>query len=107
MRPGSDIDMAVRGLPPSVYFSAISKVTGPPRQTKSTSWIWTMPHRLFDIFSAAGIWSVARELIAKIRVGLEELAIVRQQFEALISVPSDATVGVIETSAASAMLHSF
>ena len=27
LRPGSDIDMAVRGLPPSIYFSAISKVT--------------------------------------------------------------------------------
>lgn len=27
LRPGSDIDMAVRGLPPSVYFSAISKAT--------------------------------------------------------------------------------
>lgn len=27
LQPGSDIDMAVRGLPPSVYFSAISKVT--------------------------------------------------------------------------------
>ena len=25
LRPGSDIDMAVRGLPPSVYFSAVSK----------------------------------------------------------------------------------
>jgi predicted nucleotidyltransferase len=25
LRPNSDIDMAVRGLPPSVYFSAISK----------------------------------------------------------------------------------
>jgi len=25
LRPGSDVDMAVRGLPPSVYFSAISK----------------------------------------------------------------------------------
>jgi predicted nucleotidyltransferase len=25
LRPGSDIDIAVRGLPPSVYFSAISK----------------------------------------------------------------------------------
>lgn len=25
LRPGSDIDMAVRGLPASVYFSAISK----------------------------------------------------------------------------------
>ncbi len=27
LRPGSDIDMAVRGLPASVYFSAISKAT--------------------------------------------------------------------------------
>lgn len=25
LQPGSDIDIAVRGLPPSVYFSAISK----------------------------------------------------------------------------------
>ncbi len=24
-RPGSDIDMAVRGLPPSAYFSAVAK----------------------------------------------------------------------------------
>jgi hypothetical protein len=50
---------------------------------------------------------VSRELAAKIRVGLEELAIVRHEFEPLLSIPSDATVGVIETSAASAMLHSF
>jgi hypothetical protein len=50
---------------------------------------------------------VSRELATKIRVGLEEFAIVRQQFEALISRPADAAVGVIETSAASAMLHSF
>jgi hypothetical protein len=50
---------------------------------------------------------VSRELATKIRVGLEEFAIVRQQFEPLISMPSDASVGVIETSAASAMLHSF
>ena len=27
LRPGSDIDMAVRGLPPSVYFSAVSKAS--------------------------------------------------------------------------------
>jgi predicted nucleotidyltransferase len=27
LRPGSDIDIAVRGLPPSVYFSAIGKAT--------------------------------------------------------------------------------
>lgn len=50
---------------------------------------------------------MSRELTAKIRVGLEEFAIVRQQFEPLIAISSDATVGAIETSAASAMLHSF
>jgi len=50
---------------------------------------------------------VSRELAAKIRVGLEELAIVRQQFEPLLSISADATVSVIQTSAASAMLHSF
>lgn len=50
---------------------------------------------------------MSRELGTKIRVGLEELAIVRQQFEPLISKPSDANLGVIETSAACAMLHSF
>ena len=72
-----------------------------------TSWIWTIRHRLSDIFLAAGNWSVSRELTAKIRVGLEEFAIVRQQFEPLIAISSDATVGAIETSAASAMLHSF
>ena len=66
-----------------------------------------IPHRLSGIFLAAGNWFVSRELATKIRVGLEQLAIVRQQFQPLISVPSDATVGVIETSAASAMLHSF
>ena len=72
-----------------------------------TSWTWTIRHRLLGIFLAAGSWFVSRELVAKIRVGLEEFAIVRQQFEPLISMSSDATVGVIETSAASAMLHSF
>ena len=50
---------------------------------------------------------MSRELANKIRVGLEEFAVVRQQFEALISMSSDATIGAIETSAASAMLHSF
>ena len=40
-----------------------------------------MPHRLFGIFSTAGNWFVLRELTAKIRVGLQELGIVRQQFE--------------------------
>jgi hypothetical protein len=50
---------------------------------------------------------VSRDLAAEMRVGLEEFAIVRQQFKPLISLPSDATVGVIETSAGSAMVHSF
>lgn len=50
---------------------------------------------------------MSRELTARIQVGLEELGIVRQQFELLISIPPDATVDVIQTSAASAMLHSF
>ncbi|MFN7999298.1 MAG: nucleotidyltransferase domain-containing protein [Bryobacteraceae bacterium] len=27
LRPGSDIDIAVRGLPPSVYFLAVSRAT--------------------------------------------------------------------------------
>jgi predicted nucleotidyltransferase len=27
LRPGSDVDMAVRGLPPTVYFSAVSKAS--------------------------------------------------------------------------------
>jgi hypothetical protein len=36
-----------------------------------------------------------------------ELAIVRQQFQPLISISPGAIVGAIETSAASAMLHSF
>jgi hypothetical protein len=40
-------------------------------------------------------------------VGLKEFAIVRQQFEPLLSMPSDTIVGVMETAAASAMLHSF
>ena len=50
---------------------------------------------------------MSRELATKIRVGLEEFANVRQQFEPLISMPPDASFGVIETSAACAMLHSF
>lgn len=50
---------------------------------------------------------MSRELATKIQLGLEELAIVHQQFEPLISMSSKATAGVIETSAACAMLHSF
>lgn len=50
---------------------------------------------------------MSADLAPRIRVGLEELAVVRQQFESLLTIPADAVVGVIETSAASAMLHSF
>ena len=50
---------------------------------------------------------MSHDLAPKIRVGLEEFGIVRQQFEQLLAIPPDASVGVIETSAASAMLHSF
>jgi hypothetical protein len=50
---------------------------------------------------------VSSDLAPKIRVGLEEFANVRQQFESLLSIPPDADPGVIETSAACAMLHSF
>jgi len=44
------------------------------------------------IFSAAGSWFVSREVAKKIRVGLEEFAILRRQFEPLLSIPSDASV---------------
>jgi predicted nucleotidyltransferase len=54
LRPGSDIDMAVRGLPPSVYFSAISKAARTSSAGQLTSWIWTIPHPSFGIFLAAG-----------------------------------------------------
>ena len=50
---------------------------------------------------------MSRELAIKIRVGHEEFGVVRQQFETLLSIPAEASVGVIETSAACAMLHSF
>ena len=50
---------------------------------------------------------MSSELARKIQVGLEELAIVRGQFDALLSIEPDADPGVIETSAACAMLHSF
>jgi hypothetical protein len=46
-------------------------------------------------------------LASKIQLGLEELAIVREQLNALISKTSATTAGVIETAAACAMLHSF
>lgn len=50
---------------------------------------------------------MSSELVRKIQVGLEELAIVRRQFDALLSIEPDGNPGVIETSAACAMLHSF
>ncbi len=50
---------------------------------------------------------MSSELSRKIQVGLEEFATVRQQFESLLLIPPGADPGVIETSAACAMLHSF
>lgn len=50
---------------------------------------------------------MSHNLAAKIRLHLEELAIVREQFRLLIACSSAATSGVIETAAACAMLHSF
>jgi hypothetical protein len=50
---------------------------------------------------------VSRDLAVEIRLGLEELSTIREQFSPLISRPPEATVGVIETAAACAMLHSF
>jgi hypothetical protein len=50
---------------------------------------------------------VSVSLATKIDLGLEELSTVRDQFSPLVSLPADANVGVIETAAACAMLHSF
>ena len=47
------------------------------------------------------------DLAVKIQLGLEELATVREQLSLLVAMPADATVGVMETAAACAMLHSF
>ena len=47
------------------------------------------------------------DLAKKIRLGLEQLAIVREQLTPLTSLPPTASVGVIERAAACAMLHSF
>lgn len=46
-------------------------------------------------------------LATKIELGLEELSTVHDQLSPLISRATDASVGVIETAAACAMLHSF
>ena len=50
---------------------------------------------------------MSHDLPKKLRLGLEELATVREQLTPLISLPPDASVGVIERAAACAMLHSF
>jgi hypothetical protein len=50
---------------------------------------------------------VSDDLATKIRLGLGGLAVIRDQFNALGSRPPGAAAGVIETAAASAMLHSF
>lgn len=47
------------------------------------------------------------DLSTKIRLGLDELAIIREQFDPFLSKPAGAVVGVIETAATCAMLHSF
>ena len=50
---------------------------------------------------------MSHDLAVKIQLRLEELAIVHDQLKLLISTTSDTTVGVLETAAACAMLHSF
>ena len=47
------------------------------------------------------------DLAVKVRLGLGDLATVREQLSPLIAMPPDSKVGVIETAAACAMLHSF
>ena len=50
---------------------------------------------------------MSADLAAKIRLGLEEFASVREQMSPLIAKPSGSEAGDMETAAASAMLHSF
>lgn len=50
---------------------------------------------------------MSADLSRKLYAGLEEFEVVRQQFDPLLSIPPHAEPGVIETSAACAMLHSF
>ena len=50
---------------------------------------------------------MSHDLAVKNQLGLEELAMVREQFKTLVSTTAEATIGVIETAAACAMLHSF
>jgi hypothetical protein len=58
-------------------------------------------------FLIAETWSVSADLVAKIQLGLEELATVREQIALLISSLPASKVGDIEIAAACAMLHSF
>ena len=58
------------------------------------------------ICSTVENWFVSSELAKKFRLGLEELATIREQLTPLISLPA-ASAGVIERAAACAMLHSF
>jgi hypothetical protein len=50
---------------------------------------------------------VSGDLATKIQLGLQEFATIREQMSPLIAKQSDSEVGVMETAAASAMLHSF
>ena len=61
----------------------------------------------FVIYVPTGTWSVSAKLVRQISLGLEELARIREQLLPLIAKTSDPTLGVLETAAASAMLHSF
>ena len=58
------------------------------------------------ISSAAGNSFVSSDLAKKIRLGLAELATVREQLTPLMRLP-ETSAGVIERAAACAMLHSF
>lgn len=63
-------------------------------------------HPSWTISSTAGNWFVLSRLPEKIRLGIHELAMVREQVTPLLLL-SDTSVGVVERAAACAMLHSF
>jgi len=50
---------------------------------------------------------LSHDLAKKLRLGLEQLATIRERLTPLLSLRQDASAGVIETAAACAMLHSF
>ena len=62
--------------------------------------------RSSGISSLAGNSSVSNDLATRLRLGLGELAGVREQLTPLLSLP-ETSAGVIERAAACAMLHSF